>query len=428
MSSWRLDSCIAALVVFLVALPVISRLTGLPVDPLIQYSDHPAHLNFAAKLAGNWRECLPHPLYHAALVLWSSGSATAMPGIAATLLSLTVALKFYLSLRIMAPVGDSTQKRSLPAGRVDNENQDEGGNQPAAVVMQSRPNPELETDSGNAGWWPAVGMGVLLMLAMPLPNWWKSGIQLGQPSPNVWHNPTAIFCMPIVLMLFAVAVRSTNSLRRTDNALTGVIFLLCTLAKPNYPLAFAPCCAVMLASQLQIHKGFNRKRWRQVLECGIVMFAPLVLMLSIQFSMAFGGASSNSAGIEIAPFKVWSQFTPNITASIILGLAFPLLVAGLYPRTLRLDAYLGWAWLTLAFALVQLIAFAETGPHSTYGNFLWGTIFSSAIVFLCSARVLLAAPRDLRRMSCEVVLTMHACSGLWCLVRAVLDPSHVGSF
>lgn len=427
-SDWRLHCCISALVVFLVALPVMSRLTGLPIDQGIIFSDHPAHLDFAVRLAGNWRECLPHPLYHVALLLLSSGNTKALPGIAATLLSLAVACKFYLSIRIMAPIGDSTPKRSLPAGRVDNVNQDEEGNQPAIVVTQSCPAPEVEMDSQSKRRWLAVGMGVLLMLAMPLPNWWKSGVMLGQPSPNVWHNPTAIFCMPIVLMLFAVAVRSTNSLRRTDNAITGAIFLLCTLAKPNYPLAFAPCCAVMLARQLQIHKGFNPKHWREVLEGGFVMFAPLILMLSIQFSMTFGGDGSDSAGLEIAPFKVWSLYTPNITVSIILGLAFPLLVAGLYPRTLRLDAYLGWAWLTLAFAMVQMITFAESGPRWTYGNFFWGTHFSSAIVFLFSARVLLDAPRDLRRTSCEVVLTMHACSGLRCLVRAALDPIHASSF
>ena len=38
-----------------------------------------------------------------------------------------------------------------------------------------------------------------LVLAMPLPNWWKfPALYLGQITPNVWHNPTLIVAMPSV--------------------------------------------------------------------------------------------------------------------------------------------------------------------------------------------------------------------------------------
>ena len=384
---------IVAFVVFLAALPVMSRLTGLPSDATIWNSDHPAHLRAAAMLAGDWRDCLPHPLYHATLVMMSAGNVVAMPGVAATLLSLMIAFKFYLTLRVLS-VDDGV----------------------------------LAVGTRRAQWWPTVTVALLLTLAMPLPNWWKYGILLGQPSPNVWHNPTTIFCMPIVLGLFPTAIRSTNSLRLSDSIVTGMLFFLCTLAKPNYPLAFAPCCALMLMSQLQIHRGIDLKRWCRILGCGIAMFTPLLLLLGLQFAFAFGSSKPESAGIEIAPFKVWSLFTPNFTASTILGLMFPLAVAIAYPRRIRGDACLAWAWVTLTIAMLQLILLAETGPRWMHGNFVWGMLFSTTIVYVYSARILLMAPRDFRQITCAALLCLHAGSGVWCLVRTLMDPANVTLF
>lgn len=399
------DSWIATVTAFLLALPVMLRLTGLPSAPVLWNTDHQAHLNFAAKLAADWRDCLPHPLYHVAVVVMSAGNTVAMPGVAATVLAIMFAMKFQLIVRTIA----------------DNQ----------VLTSNGSGSPEIArtvTSSPNRGWWPAIILATLLSVAMPLPNWWKSGIVVGQPSPNVWHNPTTIFCMPIVLLLFPIAVRSAKSLGIKGSLLTGALFVLCTLAKPNYPLAFAPCCGFMLISQLRISKGVDIQRWVRVLCCGVAMLAPLVLLLGFQFWMEFGTPKSEPSGIEFAPFKAWSQFTPNYSASTILGLAFPMSVATLYWRRLCRDEYLGWAWLTMAFAMLQLILLAEKGPRWMHGNFLWGAIFSIAIVFIYSARLLQNAPRDFRRICCELVLILHAGSGLVCLIRAMMDPRNVTTF
>lgn len=380
---------IFSLVVFLCALPIMSRLTGLPLDAAIWNSDHPAHLNMAAALADDWRNCLPHPLYHVTLVALSAGNKIALPGIAATVLSMMIALKANLIVRILCTTRGEVAADSTADQRM----------------------------------WPALVLASLLIMAMPLPNWWKSGVLLGQPSPNVWHNPTTIFCMPIALVLFSSAVRSINSLSVSGCMLTGALFVVCTLAKPNFPLAFAPCCALML-----ILRGIHLKQWARVMGCGIAVIVPFLLLIGCQFMLAFGSASPDAAGIEIAPLKVWSLFTPNITASTILGLGFPLSVALAYPRRMYDDSHLNWAWLTLAIALLQMILFAETGSRWMHGNFAWGMLFATAIVYAYSARVLVAAPRDARRIWCTAILILHAVSGIVTLVRAPIDPGNVTLF
>ena len=382
-----------AIGLFLAVLPVMSRLTGIPVDAGVVNSDHPAHLGFALKLAGDWRELQPHPLYHLLLLLLSAGNVIAIPGMAAAVLSMTIAVRAYQTHQILTGI----DRINLPESQT-----------------------QFRRDS--------IVMVLLLALAMPLPNWWKPGIYLGQPSPNVWHNPTTIFCMPIVLALFASAIRSVQTLRLDQAIITGLLFSLCALAKPNFPLAFAPCCGMMLMCQLPIQQGIDWKRWSAVLKCGLAMLGPLVLLMGTQFVLTFGGGHPESSGIEIAPLKVWRQFTPNYFASTILGLAFPLAVAALYPRQCRLNAHLVWSWLTLFVALLQLILLAEKGPRASHGNFVWGLLFATAIVFIYSAQVLINAPQDRRRRVCITLLGLHAASGAWYLWRALEQPTELTTF
>lgn len=389
----RLRNTRIALGLFLLFLPGMSRLTGLPLDVVFENSDHPAHVGFAMKLAGDWRECLPHPLYHMTLVVLSAGSPVAIPGIAATVLSLMIAVRGLQTSQILS--------------NPDRESNEESRDQPT---------------------WSIVVGTFLLTIAMPLPNWWKQGIYLGQPSPNVWHNPTTIFCMPIVLALFSAAIRATHTLKLSHAGLTGFLFALCALGKPNFPLAFAPCCSLMLFLRLQLHLGIDLKRCVQVLQCGLLMLAPIVLLLGLQFVLTFGSAKPESSGIEIAPFKVWKLFSPNILASTFLGLAFPILIVALYPKQCRQNTSLVWAWLTLAIALLQLVLLSETGPRWAHGNFVWGSLFATTIVFIYSARLVIQAPRDLRRFACTGLLLMHSISGLWYMGRALQDPTGLTNF
>jgi hypothetical protein len=367
----------------------MSRLIGLPLDAVIWNSDHPAHVNMAASLADDWRNCLPHPLYHITLVTLSAGNKITMPGIAATVLAMMIAMKAYWILRILYP----------------------GFGEVAADSGESRSR------------WHALALASLLIVAMPLPNWWKAGVLLGQPSPNVWHNPTTIFCMPIAMALFSTAIRSINSLSLSGCMLTGGLFVVCTLAKPNFPLAFVPCCALMV-----ILRGIQYGQLCRMLACGTALALPFVFLIACQFMLAFGSTRPEAAGIEMAPLKVWSLFTPNIAASTVLGLGFPLSVAIAYPRRLYNDPCLIWAWLTLAIAMLQMILFAETGYRWMHGNFIWGMLFATAIVYTYSARLLLTAPSDTRQLLCTLLLLFHSISGIVILVRALLDPGEVTLF
>ena len=394
----RIRNTWAAIGLFLLVLPGMSRLTGVPLDSAIENSDHPAHIGFAIKLAGDWHECLPHPLYHITLVVLSAGSSLVMPGIAATVLSLMIAVRGYQTIQVLT-------------------DHDVGSTE---VAWDRR-------------WWsPIMGM-LLLAIAMPLPNWWKQGIYLGQPSPNVWHNPTTIFCMPIVLTLFSNAIRATETLKLSHAMQTGFLFVLCALAKPNFPLAFAPCCAVMLFVRLLCHddinhRGFDLKQALSVMQSGAMMLSPLILLMGIQFVLTFGSSKPESSGIELAPFKIWKQFSPNILASLFLGLAFPFLVLVLYTKRCWQNGSIVWAWLTFAIALVQLVLLAETGPRGSHGNFVWGSLFATSILFIYSAQVVFQSPRDLRRRACEGILVVHALSGLWYLGKAFQDPTGLTNF
>ncbi len=262
-----------------------------------------------------------------------------------------------------------------------------------------------EAGATAAAFFAALG----LLFAMPLFNWWKfPEVYLGQVSPNVWHNPTTIAVLPLAFLLFRAASRLTLAASPRESAGVGAIALLTTLTKPNYLLALLPCWLALVAERLRRGLPAAAAGWRRPALVAALMVGPAAVALAWQASRlgATGGA------IAIDPLAVWRLYSPHISVSILLSLAFPLGVLACCFRTARRPGALALAWSVLLVAVLQMAWLAEPGPRLTHGNFFWAAYTANYLLFVESAVVLIAAPRSSRTWAAWSLLGAHTLAGL----------------
>jgi hypothetical protein len=348
-----------ALVVFAVAHPWFARIIG-------PTYDHRTHLLFAFDVMRGV-EMPPHPLYHVAVLVCSGFKFSAAAGAASFLLALAVSVRTWITARVL---GD--------------------------------------------GWFPPIAMTAIclaLALAMPLPNWWGAGVLVGQPSPNVWHNPTFVFDMPFCLAAFLFGTRLLEVPTVGLAALTGLFLGLSLLAKPNYALAFLPCFgpAVLLALARDVRAhGLSARTAFGIL---LAAFGPAALVLGRQAVWA-----RTNATVLWLPLHAWHKHSPDVPASILLGTAFPLAVLLCYPRRASAERSVILAWATLGVAVALAACLSEAAGSSEF-NWGWGLHMADAVLFVWSTAFLVRQPGGWRRPACLGVLGLHALSGIVYLIR-----------
>jgi hypothetical protein len=408
---FRGELLVPAALVFLLSLPVFSRLIGAP-DVTRARTDHFVHLNLAKRLAMRG-ESPPHPLYHYFIVFLSLGrNLAAFEGVAAFVLAFALGVRAYLT----------------------------------ALLFSMRNEPRL---------WQTIVVCLALALAMPLPNWWQTprslqpqmteyflkrmpapgwwdlpSVSRGQVAANAWHNPTVIFAMPFCLLLFILGLQSLHQLRASWMAGVGGVMVVSLLAKPNYALAFAPCFAVAAGIVGWRERRAGRLSTQDLVWRGAVALGPALAVLGLQYRGTFAAGQAADARVVFAPLAAWGGLMPvhTIPFAILLGLAFPLAVAVLYRSKAVREPKLLLASAVLAVAILQYALLAETGPRAEHGNFGWGVLLANQVLFVACADFLLRQPASNARRAGFGVLGLHVLSGCICLTRGLFVPDLVTEY
>jgi hypothetical protein len=441
---------LVALILFLGAIPVYYRLIG-AARPESPHTDHIHHILLAGRIAqtGKWPG---RPLYHFLVLVfsgWKPGPALMVAGI--VVMALAAAGRGYLSALFL-----SEWPRS---GDCHDHAEDiaPGKEEPAGKSAAS---------GGRRLHWIAVTLAcVALSLAMPLPNWWNDlrarykpevatfgkemperwwdvpSIYSGQVSPNAWHSPTASISMPFNLLLFLLAMRAMRWPTLRNAGLVGAAMVLSVLGKPNYVMAFAPCFGIAWLASLAGEIRAKRLETGNAVALILVAFVPVSVVLWWQFS-AVEAEAGDPTKLALGPFVVWRTYSKNIPASILLGIAFPLVASVLFPREVARDRAMLLAWATLAVAIIQYALISASNPVGAVpggwgmdyagqvacGIFGWGMIFANQILFVTTCAFLLARPAGGRRAAAFCVLGLHAASGAFCLARCLYIPTLAGLF
>jgi hypothetical protein len=127
------------------------------------------------------------------------------------------------------------------------------------------------------------------------------------------------------------------------------------------------------------------------------------------------------SSVELAPLRVVFHYTrhsvPLVGLKLLLSALFPLAVAAAFGRTALRDPMLRLAWLGFAAGAFYAYGLAESGRRLVDGNFLWSGQVSLLVLFVASARWLVAhlssarGRVSLRVVVCGTVLSLHVLAG-----------------
>lgn len=234
---------------------------------------------------------------------------------------------------------------------------------------------------------PSASLGVILLvaaslpLALPIPLGLLIGsvehILPGQLPPNIWHNSTTIFLMPIALATFLL---QADAFRRGHAAhlwaLTGLV-LVGVLIKPSFFFAYAPATALWLLVRI---RRFERPLMASLpLILGAALTASLYVLI---YTYELGSFQSEDSSVVIRPFFVWLQSMPalGIPFALLVSFAVPVLYAA-SGRAHPISAELGFAVLLMGAALIWYVFVSEAGPRATHGNFFWQTVVCCYLLY-----------------------------------------------
>ena len=250
---------------------------------------------------------------------------------------------------------------------------------------------------------------------------------LGQGSPNIWHNPTSIAVRPIALLVFVLVSSMVIKARREDfehgipagtAVLTGLLLILSCLAKPSFVQVFYPAIFTLMVIWLIMYRGRNLKTALQL----FLVCLPSLIVMILQFVNAFYSGSGKSGGLAIKPFVVAGARTRSIPISLLLLLAFPLLMLVITAVKKSLNWSDALAWLMLFWGLVWRLLLAEKGEREWHGNFSWGFMLASYLVWYCAVRNYLrhyfseqmtGNKRGVGFVLATLVLALHLISGIY---------------
>jgi hypothetical protein len=239
--------------------------------------------------------------------------------------------------------------------------------------------------------------------------------------PNILHNPTIALLRPLALaLLLACGAVIAGSLAPTPGrtAALAALAFACGLAKPSYLICLLPALALTW-----LLGGARRdERWK-ALSLGVAV--PGALIAVGQAVFAFSGERMGPGGIAFAPLEVVFLHMRHdvglVAAKLALSAVFPLAVAACFARHAVRSPAVWLAWLGFLAGASYAYLFAETGPRAVHGNFLWSGQVSLLVLFVASARLLvaraMAGDRRLLVAVCAAALALHVASGLGHAVR-----------
>lgn len=251
----------------------------------------------------------------------------------------------------------------------------------------------------------AVGGLILHLVGAVYVPWFNPKPYSGQGTPNIWHNPTTIMVRPFALITFLLICDEIESSRRSGfrkgpgwkkGVLTACLLILCNFAKPSFVQVFYPAVFLLMILWLIVYRGKSLKLALQLL----LICLPSVAVMAAQFIVSFSSgqaASESGSSVAIMPFAVVKLYTPNVWISLLLVIAFPLVMLVIARIRGISDWTTALAWFMCLAGFMERILLAETGERFTHGNFNWGFQISLYFIWLVAMRdwlcLYIAAPR-----------------------------------
>jgi hypothetical protein len=388
----------------------------------VPYTDHPAHNAFAADMRQRQVISMPHPLYHAAVIVAEQireifQSPPAQEPDARIAIALAAKDK-------QGPELTAINRRYAPASitilllfQIF-----------VALVLYAhiRKNIHPRTWIGTVA---AVLISLGLMVTAPIALYVNVDHQFyfGYIGINVWHSPTVLVAKPWALITFAMisamliphspiplASSSVDGKSQfTKVWMTAAIVIVGALAKPSFLIALIPAAVLFAAYQRFARK--TKVSWKSLI-CALIVPAVAVLLWQGHiYSQLTGGSRA-----KFAPFATLSSMSNHLGPKFFLSILFPIagyLLAGSATEC-RSRLNLGWLTFICGAMLTYLITESRRTSH---GNFLWSAQLAVFVLFTQTACCVIATTRERWHIASKRNFAVAAAS-----ICAAVFLAHVG--
>ena len=200
--------------------------------------------------------------------------------------------------------------------------------------------------------------------------------------------------------------------------LLAVVLFLSTMAKPTFAEMFIPAVAVMMLIKLFIRMAQKNEPGKYFKKCLYMLYAaiPALISILVQFFTYFllnsHGVLEDGSFIITRFLEVWEIYSDNVIISMILSLAFPLLLllmdTGFFIK--NSDRLLVIICLIISF--FESAFFGESGGKFANCNFFWPMMSAMLLFFFIAVeRLVVLSSRDYEKRYQRALI-----AGAWILV------------
>ena len=240
-----------------------------------------------------------------------------------------------------------------------------------------------------------------------------------------YHNPTIIFLRPFALISFFLGVRAFNGINNSWKMIlaSSILVLISALIKPNYLLCILPALMILAMWWKIQHKVVD---YRYLLFGFLI---PSIVILGIQWWLAYFSPVGNQAGIIFSPLGVESAFSGNLLPKFLLSVFFPVSILIFDFRKFKDNPDLLLALIGFLVSSFQVYLLAENGNRFYDGNFRWGAQVMLFIWFVISAKELLKRVFDENKsnggkIALSTIYLTHIAAGIIFYVHCFLSTSY----
>ena len=232
--------------------------------------------------------------------------------------------------------------------------------------------------------WGLMASVVAVFFSFSLPT---SSIYLGQFPAMVWHNSTIIFMTPFAIGLFLLSQRFVEMPTLRAASWIMLVLTLCTLAKPNFAMAWIPAFPVFVLLRTRAKRPVLIAAALSTYAAALVGLQSLYLFSDkavnlYNFAEERVGFPLGAGSVYWDPFAVWKAFTPLPWVSVIASTLLVIVGLGVYRTRLLHSRLFQLAGILYVFGLSIFALLAMNGPTFKYGNLIWQMMPITLIIFL----------------------------------------------
>jgi hypothetical protein len=220
----------------------------------------------------------------------------------------------------------------------------------------------------------------LLLFAVPSAQFLAWGkYYSGQITPNVWHNSTVMYLMPVAIyniyQIFSIV--NENSSKTSNYWWLSAVMLISIFIKPSYFFIVAPTLSFFV-----LFGNLNKKFLISVVIGAIAVVVQYILIYRYNSNYVL----QDKSGIDISFLESWKTQLRNywfmVVPAFFGSLLFPIYHIFLNYGRLKKSFHFKFLVLMFLIAFVIFLFVIETGPRRAHGNFGWQMVVANYFLFI----------------------------------------------